>query len=227
MTLPAFRSRAEEVVGHIERRIEMESLKPGDRLGTRDDLRTETGVAKATVNEAIKLLQDRQRIVVRPGPGGGLFVAAGDPVVRLGRTLLTVRNEAKSVREAIVVREQLEPLIAAEAARLRTPADIEALQALLDTLAAARDDLAAFVRANWDLHVRIAAIGSNEILRSTYIALYEFVNQLALVETQPHDAPYIAERLRVHQDLVAAIIKGDETSATAAAERHQHHTKSP
>src|SRR5207248_2246984 len=87
--------------------LQPSGLCPGDHLGSRGDLRGETGVARATVNEAIRLLQERRRIVLRPGPGGGLFVAPADPVVRLGRTLLTVLGEPLAVAGAIEVREQL------------------------------------------------------------------------------------------------------------------------
>src|ERR1700691_4392461 len=97
MALPVSRSRAEDVVVYVEGAIDERGLRPGDHIGTRADLRDETGVARATINEAIRLLQERQRIVLRPGPGGGLFVAATDPVVRLRRTPLTVDCEPLGV----------------------------------------------------------------------------------------------------------------------------------
>ena len=68
-------------------------------------------MARGTVIEAVRLLQDRGVITVRPGPGGGLFVAEPSSVVRLGRTLLTVEGDAAGVADAIAVREELEPLV--------------------------------------------------------------------------------------------------------------------
>ena len=65
MALPVHRSRAEDVVAYVEDAIEQRGLRPGDHIGTRAGLRDETGVARATINEAIRLLQERQRIVVR------------------------------------------------------------------------------------------------------------------------------------------------------------------
>src|SRR5260370_14062636 len=120
MALPAARSRAEEVVVYVEGTIDQRGLQPGDHIGTRGDLRGETGVARATVNEAIRLLQERRRIVVRPGPGGGLFVAPTDPVVRLGRTLLTVLGEPSAVAWAVQGRDHLEPLVSPHPAQPRT-----------------------------------------------------------------------------------------------------------
>ncbi len=222
MTLPAQRSRAEDVVVYVEGAIAQRGLRPGDHIGTRADLRDETGVAKATVNEAVRLLQERQRIVLRPGPGGGLFVAATDPVVKLGRTLLTVLGEPLAVAGAIEVREQLEPLVAVHAAEHRTAKDARELKALITAMGKSLDDVSQFVSLNWNLHTRIAAISPNAVLRGTYVGLYEFVNQLSLVNPQPRDVAYMAERLRVHSELVAAILARDVHAAQQVAERHRH-----
>ena len=222
MALPAARSRAEDVVVYVENAIEQRHLRPGDHIGTRAGLRDETGVARATVNEAIRLLQERRRISVRPGPGGGLCVAAPDPVGRLGRTLLTVHGEPRAVSGAIEVREQLEPLVAVHAAQHRTAKDGRELKSLITAMKKNLDDVAQFVSLNWDLHTRIAAISPNAVLRGTYIGLYEFVNQVSLVNPQPRDSAYLAQRLKVHSDLVAAIVAGDITAAQSAAEAHRH-----
>ena len=222
MALPAHRTRAEDVVVHVEDAIEQRGLRPGDHIGTRADLRDETGVAKATVNEAIRLLQERRRIVLRPGPGGGLFVAATDPVVRLGHTLLTVQGEPLAVAGAIEVREQLEPLVAAHAAQHRSAKDGRELRSLITAMKKNVDDVAQFVSLNWDLHTRIAAISPNTVLRATYVGLYEFVNQVSLVSPQPRDVAYMTQRLKVHSDLVAAILAGDVDAARQAGEAHRH-----
>ncbi len=222
MVLAAPRSRAEDVVVYVEGAIEQRGLRPGDHIGTRADLRDETGVAKATVNEALRLLQERRRIVLRPGPGGGLFVAATDPVVRLGRTLLTVHGEPLAVAEAIEVREQLEPLVAAHAAQHRSAKDGRELKSLITAMKRNMDDVSKFVSLNWDLHTRIAAISPNAVLRATYVGLYEFVNQVSLVNPQARDIAYMEQRLKVHSELVAAILAGDVAAARHAGEAHRH-----
>src|SRR4051794_41433642 len=68
--------RAEAVARDLEAEILGGRLAPGARIGTKDDLRHRFGVAVATVNEAVRLLETRGLIEARPGPGGGAFVAA-------------------------------------------------------------------------------------------------------------------------------------------------------
>jgi DNA-binding FadR family transcriptional regulator len=222
MVLPVHRTRAEEVVAYVEGAIDQRGLRPGDHIGTRAGLRDETGVARATINEAIRLLQERRRISLRPGPGGGLFVAAADPVVRLGRTLLTVHGEPSAVAGAIEVREQLEPLVAIHAAQHRTAKDGRELKSLISAMGDSLDDVSRFVSLNWDLHIRVASISPNAVLRGTYIGLYEFVNQVSLVSPQSRDKEYLAQRFRLHRELVAAIIEGDIDAARRVAEAHRH-----
>lgn len=59
-------SRAELVARELEREI-VDDRQAGERLGTKDDLRKRFGVAVATVNEAVRLLETRGLIEARPG----------------------------------------------------------------------------------------------------------------------------------------------------------------
>ena len=224
--LPVARTRADDVVGFVEARIRRLDLKPGDRIGTRADLRSQTGVARATINEAIRLLQERQSVSLRPGPGGGLFVAAPNPVVALGRTLLSVDADPSTVAGAIELREQLEPLIARHAATYRTRTDVKDLKALFAALTRTLDEPARFSAAMVGLHVRIAAISPNPILRMTYVGLYHWVHDVSMVEALPTDPNYVQSRLRIHRELVEAVIDGDPDAAGVAGVAHAHGERS-
>ena len=69
-------SRAEALAREIEEEVSAGVLNTGDRLGTKDDLRQRFNVAVATVNEAVRLLDNRGLVEARPGPGGGVFVTS-------------------------------------------------------------------------------------------------------------------------------------------------------
>ncbi|MER5495182.1 FadR/GntR family transcriptional regulator [Streptomyces sp. NPDC002454] len=227
MALTENAPKADILAKHIEDLIAQRRLTPGDHIATKEELRRESGMARATVNEAARLLQARGRIVLRPGPGGGLFVAPTDPVVRLGQTLLTVRSEPVSVIDAIAVRDGLEPVLAADAARFRSPRDIADLRVLIDAMAEVVNDPERFLRANWRLHERIAQIVRNPVLRTVYLGLVQFIQEQA-TEAAPYGSrdehtAYKRHRLDIHIDLVQAIIAGDVAASAEAARLHSHH----
>ena len=96
--VPRRESRAETTAQAVERRIIADRLAPGVRLGTRRELGDLLGVAPQTVSEAIKLLEDRGRVVTKTGPRGGVFVAEPGVGVRLARTMMAVSgSDRKSV----------------------------------------------------------------------------------------------------------------------------------
>jgi GntR family transcriptional repressor for pyruvate dehydrogenase complex len=213
---------AQHLATEIEAMIGTRGLRPGDRISTMEELRAQTGYGRATIGETIRLLAERGSVEVRPGRGGGLFVAQVSAVVRLRQTLLTVPQGATTVAHAIAVRDALEELIALEAAANRTEQDVRELQACLETMRGADRDLEQFLQANWALHERIAAIVPNDLARAMYVSLMRCIAELSVRAN--HEAPsagYLAERMAVHDELVAAIAAGDNDRVKAAIEAHR------
>src|SRR6266545_3058570 len=166
-------SRAEALARRLEARILDGGTRAGDRVGTKEDLRERFGVAVATVNEAIRLLQARGLVQVRPGPRGGVFASEPSPFVRLGHQVLALKHEGVRAADCLQVRDALEPVITVEAASFCSPADAADLRGRMERMQAAAGDPTAFLRANWDLHRRIADITPNRILRNLYVSLLD------------------------------------------------------
>ncbi|WP_235854855.1 FadR/GntR family transcriptional regulator [Nonomuraea aridisoli] len=221
-------TRAEALAADIETMIRERGLGPGDLIGTLDDLRELSGYGRATISEAARLLSDRGTAEIRLGRGGGLFVADPTAVVRLRHTLLTVRSQPTTVADAIAVREALEPLILADAARHRTKKDIADLRRLLTALGRATASTDAFMRANWALHERIAEITPNHLAKAVYLAMTRYVREQS-EPAAPGDRPtgYLEHRLTVHTDLVEAIIDGDPARTRTAVTRHHSSEPAP
>jgi DNA-binding FadR family transcriptional regulator len=221
-------SRAEALARRLEAEILGVVVRPGDRLGTKEDLKERFGVAVATVNEAIRLLQARGLVDVRPGPRGGVFAREPSPFVRLGHQVLALKHEGVRAADCLQVREALDPAVVAEAVRHRSDGDAAELQERLRRMRAARDDPTAFQRANWDLHRRIAEVSPNPILRSLYTLMLDVVS--SELETVIPDADFAAqtdELLDLHQELVDAIVAGNQELAARAARRHARLTAPP
>lgn len=216
------KTRAQVLAQDIERTIAQQGLTQGDSLGTMDSWRDQTGFARSTVSEAVRLMIDRGAVEIRPGRGGGIFVAATNPVVRLRHTLLTVR-EPSTVADAIAIREALEPLVDADAARMRTKDDIADLRKLMKDLRSSVSETDKFMRANWHLHERIAQITSNLMLRAVYTSMTGVISELsdrADSDAADTDNHYLERRVEVHAQLVQAIIDGDLEATAAAVAKH-------
>ncbi|MBJ7595069.1 MAG: FadR family transcriptional regulator, partial [Candidatus Dormibacteraeota bacterium] len=136
---------AQQLAFEIEELLGARGLRSGDRIATMEELRAQTGYGRATIGETARLLTERGSVEVRPGRGGGLFVAQASPVVRLRRTLLTVPQGATTVAHAIAVRDALEELIALDAAANRTDQDIRDLEMCLDVMRRFDHDLEQFL----------------------------------------------------------------------------------
>jgi len=201
--------------------------QPGARLGTKEELRSICGVSVGTFNEALRLLQARGLVSVRPGPGGGLFATAQSPMVRLGNSMLALDSEPTSVADAIRVRDALDPLLIEDALWHASPADIAAMREPLAEMAAADDDDdgTAFIHANWRLHARIAAVSPNALLRSLYSSLLDIIESHTLSVLPAGEQPlaqYMRERHRLHADLVEALARHDGEEAMRLI--HAHNT---
>jgi len=211
-------SRAELVARELEREI-AGGLEPGRRLGTKDDLRRRFGVAVATVNEAVRLLETRGLIEARPGPGGGVFVARPAARVAMSHVVLGFTSGCTSYEECLEVRDALEPLIDNHAARHHRASDIRELKRIVKSMQASVDDPAAFFKCNWALHRRIAELCRNVPLRSMYLALVDFLEfSIDRAEFSGFDG---VAMVAVHRDLVEAIDAGEGPQLDAAIEAHQ------
>ncbi|WP_367221339.1 FadR/GntR family transcriptional regulator [Streptomyces sp. 16-176A] len=203
------------------------SVPPGSRLGTKEDLRTLCGVSVGTFNEALRLLQARGLVTVKPGPGGGLFSAEQSPMVRLGNSVLALDAQANDVADAVRIRDALDPLLIEDALWHASPADIAGLRRHITSMGHAVEaaDPVAFVQANWRLHAAIAAISPNALLSSLYTHLLDLIESHTLAVLPTSDQPlgdYIAQRHELHRDLVDALDRRDRDAALRLI--HEHNT---
>jgi DNA-binding FadR family transcriptional regulator len=208
------------------------TVSAGARLGTKEELRVRCGVSVGTINEALRLLQARGLVTVRPGPGGGLFAAEQSPMVRLGNSVLALDADETSVQDAMRIRDALDPLLVEDALWHASPADIAGMREQLAHMARAAEakDGTAFIRANWALHARIASVSPNVILRSIYTSLLDIIEShtLTVLPVQEQPLPdYLAERQRLHAALIDAIAEHDTDSALRLIHEHNTSTKPP
>lgn len=212
-------SRAELIAQAIEQDIRQDALPPGTRIGTRAELRERFAAAPATVSEALRVLETRGLTTTRPGPGGGIFVAAVSRQVRLRDALLDFDTGAAQYADCLIVRNALEPLVCREAARTCTADDAVELRAIVSRMATRRDDPKGFLLLGWELHRRLANMCQNLALRGLYLTLLEFVES-GLNDVQPLESHGFARDLAIHAELAEAVISGDADQLERAVRQH-------
>lgn len=214
-------SRAATLADEIEASIVSGEIPTGHRLGTKDDLRARYDVAYGTLNEALRILQQRGYVTSRTGPGGGLFASIPTASTRL-RHLLSGFPEGGTLKDCAEVRHALEEAVTVDATRARSHADVEDLRGILDRMAAQIADPDAYLHENWRLHRRIAEICTNRVLGNLYITLLD--------ANEPQPGIGVPDRFRkahneenfvAHRELVDAIASGSLERARRAVEAHE------
>ena len=210
--------RAEAVARDLEIEILCDGLSPGERLGTKDDIRQRFGVAVATINEAVRLLEMRGLIEARPGPGGGLFVATSSVRVAIRRSSPQATWGAARYADCLVVRTALEPIVCRDAAAHHDDEDLAAMRRIVEEMDRHSDRPAPYFALNWALHRRIAKLCRNAPAHSIYLTLLDFLEDgLDPGDLRSFDGAVDAA---VHRELVAAIEEGPGDRLEAAIARH-------
>lgn len=211
-------SRAEAVSRQIEADISSGRLSTGQRLGTKEDLRRRFGVAPATLNEAIKLLDARGLVRARSGPGGGVFVASPASRMREGPLIMGFEWVKATPEEYRQVRWVLEPLVYREAAAKLRASDIALLHRIVDRMETHRDDLRAYLGDNTAFHRTVATLVANVPLRSIYVTLLDYFEDAVIRIEGPQAVTQ--ENIDVHRGLVLALERGEGAQLEDAIAYH-------
>jgi GntR family transcriptional regulator, transcriptional repressor for pyruvate dehydrogenase complex len=213
---------SEQVAQEIRRYLASRDLRPGERLGTEQELAAEFGVSRPTLREGLRLLQSSHLIRASRGPGGGIFVAS-TPEEGMSRNLsesIASMLEADSVSldELVDARVCLEVPLAGRAAERATEETVSELRAAIDEAAGNHPASDAFRAADTRFHRVIAATAQNELL-SAFTSWTLDVLQPSLIDTLGDriDGKVI---LAQHRAIMRAIDRRRPAEAEEAMRRH-------
>jgi DNA-binding FadR family transcriptional regulator len=216
-TLSPRTSRAEALSRRLEAEISTQAIAPGQRLGTKEELRRRFRVAIGTLNEAVRLMESRGLVAARPGPGGGVFVADVPAYVRLSTMLLGLDWSSATLRDCSDLRATLEPAICRRAARAAGSRDAGDLRRLVDEMQATLPDAHAYLVANWRFHRRVAELCDNVPMRGVYLTALDFLERgLDDFDFTGHDQRAVA----IHRELAEAIAEGEGPRLERAVRAH-------
>jgi GntR family transcriptional regulator, transcriptional repressor for pyruvate dehydrogenase complex len=213
----------EQILLQVEEAVIDGRLKPGDRLPAERDLARTFGVSRASVREALRVLEMFGVIMARrgTGPDAGSIVADSaqsglQSALRLHVGLLRIPT-----KDMVEVRAVLEQQAGQKAAEHVTPGLTEHLQKIVDGMHAA-PSISEFNALDTEFHVELARVSGNALLPVLMEALRGTMRR-AMLEGFERLADWRTERDHLvdeHQRMIGYIDAGDRAAAGAAMQNH-------
>jgi GntR family transcriptional repressor for pyruvate dehydrogenase complex len=203
-------TKGADLANRLRRSILADGLKAGDPLPAEAELIERYGLSRATVREAIRILDAEGFIEVRIGRNGGIVVAEPEPE-RLGEWLATqLALRAATVHALVEFRLVIEPVAARLAAQRATPEQLRLLHETT-TAATAEEEL--------DFHLYLADASQNELLRTLLRAVHTGLRDHDVYRV-PATKADAAKGRRTHRALYEAIVDRDADRAEDLMRRH-------
>lgn len=122
---------SDKIIDQIRYVIISGQLNPGDKLASERELLAQFGVSKATLREALRVLEVMGLIEMRKGTSGGAFVAEVDMRTSIHNLITFLHLQKVSVKEITMLRYLIEPTVAQIAATKITEKDISKLKKII------------------------------------------------------------------------------------------------
>jgi len=210
---------SETVAREIVEDILANSRVEGDMLPPESAMLEQYRVGRASLREALRLIEAQGLITLKPGPGGGPVV--GDiHAANLGRTAsLYFRFSGATYRQLIEAMVTMDPWLA-ELAALRADRDManELVALCIAETKAVRGDSEGAVRFAPGFHQAVYELSGNPVLSTMTAAIDAvFIEQiLRTVDLSSHQGQFLDD----HQAIAQAIANADAELAKTLATAH-------
>jgi len=216
---PVRRTRLrEEAAEQIKSLIRSGQLRPGDKLPSERELVTQLAVSRASVREALRMLENMGLLIVKPGNGTYVREVPIDALVDPLASWLLERREA--LLHLLEAREIIEPQIVALAARRATPQAIQAMEEALAEVArqAQADNTEGMAQGIVTFHRLITEAANNHILLRILNTIADLLAESMQETLRIPGRP--GKSLANHRRILAAIRAGDAAAASTAMRQH-------
>lgn len=122
---------SDQIIEQIRNAILSGRFKPGDKVASEKELMSEFGVSKATLREALRVLEGMGLVEIRKGIAGGVFIAEVDMKTTIHGIINFLHFKTVSIKDITMIRYLLEPPVAQIAASRIQPEDIVKLESLI------------------------------------------------------------------------------------------------
>jgi DNA-binding FadR family transcriptional regulator len=160
----------------IARMILEEDLQPGDRLPAERHMLEQFGIGRASLREALRLLESDGLVRMRMGPSGGPEVVFPriEQITRI--LLLFLITSRATLRDIYVVRAAIDPTVARLAAANATHDDLAHLKEEVARMHAAVNQEDEFLRENARFHRLVAQICDNPLLAAVSMSMLSILD---------------------------------------------------
>jgi GntR family transcriptional regulator, transcriptional repressor for pyruvate dehydrogenase complex len=215
---PINRSRlSEAAIDQIKDLIVSQQLEPGSKLPSERKLVEELQISRASVREALRILEIMGLVEVKPGKGAYVKGLTGDLFVPLPNWLSDHKETLHNHFEARLV---LEPAAAGFAAIRATKHDIRKLGDSLSEFRGklADKDVVGMISSDIHFHSQIGAATGNKTIKLLMdtITRFLFDGWKATLRVEGRPQKTVVE----HGKILKAIIEKDEKKARSAMKRH-------
>jgi DNA-binding FadR family transcriptional regulator len=218
-TLNSERSRlSARVADLLARMILEEDLEPGDRLPSERQMLEQFGIGRASLREALRLLETDGLVRMRMGPNGGPVIAYPE-IGQVTRILfLFLITSGATLRDIYAVRAAIDPATARLAALHASPEDIARVAQATERLTETLSNEQAFLEENAIFHRLIAEICGNPMLTAVSLSMLSILDG--------HEAgvryrlPARRSVVALHEAITQAIVSRDGDAAAGAATDH-------
>ncbi|MFI6247525.1 FadR/GntR family transcriptional regulator [Streptomyces sp. NPDC051016] len=209
------------LAAELRERILSGEFVEGTALPPERELVVQTQMSRATVREALRILEVQRLIRIKTGRGGGAIVQRPGTESVASSVSLLIRGRQIRLSSLLETREAIEPHCARLAAVHRTDDDLAALEAANQAIAVEDGSLADFLQANVDWHVAVAVASHNELLAGFMAALSR------AIYTSTENERFVDNDVRrtaaqAHRSITAAIRAKDPEAAVRRMTRHVH-----
>jgi GntR family transcriptional repressor for pyruvate dehydrogenase complex len=206
----------QEIVRQIHHLIQIGKLKAGDKLPPERDLAQIFKVSRASVREAIRVLESAGLVTSRIGDGTYVETDLVENLVEPLATVITGGRE--SLIEIFAIRKMIEPQIAFLAAERATDEDIVELTRLLEQQRSESGNGQSITEIDYSFHLQVAQTARSVVYLTLYTTLAEMINQTRAEYLQEGDRPN--RSLNGHQEILEALRSRDPIQARKAMTSH-------
>lgn len=188
-------------------------LQPGDRLPPERELASHLGVSRASVRQALVVLEVQGLVEVRHGEGAILRERRPDAAVVSG-----VTAHRRRLPEVIEAREALEVQLSALAAQRRTDEDLDRIDQALEVMAEEIERGERGLGGDELFHGAVTAAARSALLADLMADISSAIRESRVESLSQPDRP--RQSLASHREVAEAIRAADPAAAASAMRDH-------